>query len=407
MKKSSALRSIASALLVTLAWLVVLEVGFRIAEYVHHRVQSQAWNQEKTNTLASLYVAYPWGADFIKESARYNFTPRYQAFEEFRMMPFAGKTIHVGEDGYRAVPGRHPDARVQVEVFGGSTIAGSGVADEATVPAFLQQRFNRRGTPVVNVANHGVGGWVNAQETVALAEELKHGHVPDVVIFYDGVNDMVRTAQNIEAGTTWFKRGLTDFFLGNNALVEMVATRRGWPGSHLFGFVFRQLREHGVRVRFVPFLERGAYDMSWPLYHEYAHLSEERRDQLADATIANYLDNVRFVRRLAAIYKFDVYFFWQPMLYPSVTKKTLTPFEQHALQGEPYGYIDLAARVTPRIRRHPEIRDLTGALDDLPETVFIDGAHLLAPGNERIADRIFDVVKSSKKFSLGRDWGDC
>lgn len=402
MKKSSALRSIASALLATLLWLVVLEVGFRIAEYFHHRAQSHAWNQEKSATLASLYAAYPWGADYLKESARYNYNPRYQAFEEFRMMPFDGKTITVGDDGYRYVPHRHREAKAIVEVFGGSTIAGSGVADQATIPAFLQDRFNERPGSRINVDNHGVGGWVNAQETVALTEELKHGHVPDVVIFYDGVNDMVRAAQNLEAGTTWFKRGLTDFFLGNDALVDMVATRRDWPGSHLFGFIFRKLRDHGIHVRFIPFLELGAYDMAWPLYHEYAHLSEERRDQLADATIANYLDNVRFVQRLAALYKFDVYFFWQPMLYPSATKKTLTPFEQHALQGEPYGYIDLAARVMPRIRRHPDIHDLSGALDDVKETVFLDGAHLLPPGNERMADRIFDAVKSSKKFTLAR-----
>ena len=66
---------------------------------------------------------------------------------------------------------------------------GYGSPDWGTIPAYLQARLNEEDSNacVVNLADVAYN---STQEVIQLLLELQSGNVPDMVIFYDGVNDI-------------------------------------------------------------------------------------------------------------------------------------------------------------------------------------------------------------------------
>ncbi len=113
---------------------------------------------------------------------------------------YASEYLNVDQDGRRA--GLPPSAEhsglppLDVWAFGGSTLFGWGVSDRHTVPsqlqAELQERLPRR---QVSVSNLGVP-WYNSSHEVALllARLRQSSRPPDMVVFLDGLNDLIHRA---------------------------------------------------------------------------------------------------------------------------------------------------------------------------------------------------------------------
>lgn len=110
---------------------------------------------------------------------------RYVPYYHWRRKPFQSKYVNVNSNGVRrTIKNPKPDAK-KVFVFGGSTTWGSGVPDSHTIPSLLQKRFGNE----YNFYNFGETGYVSAQEINYLLEKLANNEIPDIVIFYDGIND--------------------------------------------------------------------------------------------------------------------------------------------------------------------------------------------------------------------------
>ena len=73
-------------------------------------------------------------------------------------------------------------------MLGGSSLWGFGARDNETIPSLLARDLDQRGWRV-DLKNLSEIGYVSTQELIALFRELQAGYRPDVVIFYDGVND--------------------------------------------------------------------------------------------------------------------------------------------------------------------------------------------------------------------------
>lgn len=76
---------------------------------------------------------------------------------------------------------------------------GSGARDSFTIPSLLSQILSEHGISI-HVVNYGESGFVSTQEVIALMLQLKKGNIPDVVMFYDGVNDTFSAFQHGIAG---------------------------------------------------------------------------------------------------------------------------------------------------------------------------------------------------------------
>lgn len=96
------------------------------------------------------------------------------------------------KDGKRFTVGQPASARNSIHVFGGSTVWGTGSVDRDTIPSNLQRLVNAYRPGDYKVINHGFTTLVAIQQYQKLQTiDLKRG---DIVIFYDGGNDVTQRA---------------------------------------------------------------------------------------------------------------------------------------------------------------------------------------------------------------------
>lgn len=132
------------------------------------------------------YADIPWAGRHFEELRR--LSTDYESFTGWRRRPFQGTTITVQAGTQtRQTPRAGPEgAGRSVYFFGGSAIWGTGSDDASTIPAMFQRRAGG------DVRNFGESGWTAHQSLNQLIKLYAEGHRPDVVVFYDGYND-VRT----------------------------------------------------------------------------------------------------------------------------------------------------------------------------------------------------------------------
>ena len=100
-----------------------------------------------------------------------------------------GELINIDLEGFRHTTNNSDSGdALSVWVFGGSTAWGEGAPDDETIPSHLAALINTWGVDTT-VRNLGERGYVSTQEVVFLYRELQAGKRPDVVVFYDGIND--------------------------------------------------------------------------------------------------------------------------------------------------------------------------------------------------------------------------
>jgi lysophospholipase L1-like esterase len=323
--------------------------------------------------LQAVYQDAPWVntlADEWKPSNAFS----YKSYVGWERKPFHGQTINIDETGVRKTDPSHCDDpnALTIWTFGGSTIWGAGVPDWLTIPSLLAQRFEKDGHPVC-VRNYGEKAWVNTQEMVKLTLELKRAQrKPNLVIFYDGPADVYETYQSGQAG-------LHQNFNDTKQTLESRA-------SSAYGTFRYLLDSNTARV----------------LLH---HRQEPSRstvdlDTQARATIRCYLENVRLVQSLAREYKFEPFFFWEPTL--SNGSKRLTPGEEQVrltarLQTPGLEEANQAAYILLKSQAHPPVFPIADALDSATDTIYFDEAHITAEGNNLIAERIFETIRSSTR----------
>ena len=124
----------------------------------------------------------------------------YADFTHFAERPFQGEYVNVTAAGYRKSADQGPwppqDDAVNVFVFGGSTTFGYGLPDEQTLASCLQASLQRYSARPVRVYNFGVGWYFSTQERLLLEKLLVQGHVPDIAVFVDGLNDTTSAHNN-------------------------------------------------------------------------------------------------------------------------------------------------------------------------------------------------------------------
>ena len=86
---------------------------------------------------------------------------------------------------YNARVSRGESINNSVWFFGGSTMWGTGASDLQTIPSHFNSITN------IPVYNFGESGWTSRQSLNQLINAIGDNHYPSVVIFYDGVNEVL------------------------------------------------------------------------------------------------------------------------------------------------------------------------------------------------------------------------
>jgi lysophospholipase L1-like esterase len=359
---------------VLIAAIVVLEVGGRIGLAV--------WFHFHKPTIADIvpgnpaYAAFPWAEQCMKEqTARVKHRHIYFPFRIWGITESHGSCVNDDVTDLGVVrrtidPSNEActnHSKVKLWVFGGSTVYGTLIPDWATLPSSLSRLLNTSAR-CVEVRNLGVESYNTNQELILLEQQLKAGHVPDVVIFYDGFNDI--NAAFSPGGTTGHLGYVTTKWRLEGGLVNQV----DWMGQHsaAWRFVQEMTKASGQK--------KPDPDVPSP--------SPERVAMILD----NYQQNMRIARKLAELYGFRLCAFWQPvMLYG---QKPLVAYEKDllnhnwgaSLPREPFVPVYREAELRAQSSR--EFTFLGHIFDAAPQPLYLDWVHLNPAGNELAAQAI-------------------
>ena len=299
---------------------------------------------------------------------------QYEAYEEWTSIPNLRQPgRHVGPDGFRIVPYDKPpkDNARKVFILGGSAVFGTTNRDSETVPAYLGRSLG----PEFRVFNLGEGGFNSVQELNRLMRVLALGNIPNIVIFYDGFNDV------------W------------NGVVQAPVIR-----GHMYLDYFQDSLFEG-NMFLGPLKKTNLYHLSkWVQARILPRPKEEDRaaDFKASRVVDLWLENMRMAKAICDQYGIQSYFIWQPSLYLGHTQlheKERAWFnaygkEDMAIQkglSEAYKYAaDRFARLDHS--KYPKVYDFTGIFDQETEAIYTDFVHVTPKGNEIIARNIALII---------------
>ncbi len=373
---------------IALLMLVAIEACFLLAFYMR-----SFWHPPYADyrIKADTYSDTSWVASYVQEHEQLG-NPRWKSYVYWRRPPYSGKYINTDSDGirktYNPPAPEGASSRLKIFMFGGSTMFGSGEKDDSTIPSIFAREARREGINC-EVVNYGQEAYVSTQEVIELMLRLQKGDIPDVVIFYDGVNDTFGPFQLGVAGLPHneFNREKEFNLLEKRSLVILSA---------------QSAIKHFYTVRFL----NGALK-KLGLHHETTQLipleyEKQTSDKaaLARAAVETYLSNIRLIHALSKAYGFKCLFYWQPTIYQ---KKQLTEYERKAMEVEnkytgiqefymnTYTYMQ---QRTAGMKTEIAFHDISSIFSNVHEPIYIDLWHLGERGNSLIARRMLeDLVR--------------
>lgn len=257
--------------------------------------------------------------------------------------------------------------RFQVWLFGGSTVMGLGLAQQHSLPAQLETVLNSTATlrPVLVdwrewcVYNLGMGSQESTQELLLFWEMLQHGHRPDLVIFYDGVNESLGAAP-------W------DF--------DSEPIRRLRAGRALDSLRAAISQQSGLV-------------WAWRALWRPAPRPPTPND--AELMIRRYVLNVALRRGMAEALGIPALFIWQPAQayeHGGVREWTSAEHAMWIAVGNPADALRHEAFLRWSL---PRVHDLTGVFVGVREQVWMDPRHPNSHGTWLIAKALVPLVKGA------------
>lgn len=293
----------------------------------------------------------------------------YESFYAWRRPETSSKTININESGQR-VTFRHEDTQPtkQIGFFGGSTTWGTGADDMTTIPSYVAKQL-----PEFEATNYGETGFIAHQSLNRFLRQYFEGYRPEIVIFYDGVNDVwnkCRTELNpfshsreLDIRTT-----LSDGSAGNPDSFWAVIG----PIRNLAGKVSRTLDSRARK-------SSGFYNC-------------DREPEKAEQIARTLLYDWQIMKNIVEGYGGEFIAILQPHAF--VSKTPLDHLKLDPALGEQYAAVypkvlELLDSEFPDLR--PNFVDLTHALDT-DEYVYIDWCHLSPNGNEMVAGFMLEEI---------------
>jgi lysophospholipase L1-like esterase len=275
---------------------------------------------------------------------------------------------------------------VEVAFFGGSTMEGAYQRDNFTIASDVAKLAYSKHV-AIHVTNYGQQGYAAWQELEQLEELLTAGYRPNVVVFYDGINDLYAQANSGTSATPTYINA--DKF--RQAAVKNGATSNSGAPS-LGSQIYDSYSNHSLILRL-----SAALGLSSPQPPSGENQeSGWSPDQSIPTALTRASDAVSIHERainvltaLGAHYGFRAISFWQPYLYT----KTVVPGEQAAsglLAENPAAWRAMASESEKELK--PPVIDLTKAFNSSSQPVMIDFMHTNELGAQLVANAMYPYL---------------
>lgn len=367
-----------------LVLVVLLDLGVGAAVNGMRRATRSGANEARSGLVAPDLAAgakEPWLQDLVDELDRSYDERDFHPFRAWAQADFDGEYLSI-EDGVRQsyqAPGVGSGDAIEVAMFGGSAMLGWYQRDSHTIPSELARLAEADGIPV-RFVNRGHPAYQNWQEVLLLEELVSAGSVPDLAVFYDGVNELV----------SQFNHGpFTEPSHVNARYTEELleaAVERGRPS--LSGVA----RDYWTRTSALWRLAKGAVSLVTEGDAKLGYFKSPWEDQTVlqaergRAAADIYERGVDLAQRLADSYGFESTFFWQPSVYT----KDVMGGEEDAVGS--FGTLPEAWRRATEVARRflpDSVVDLSEGLDGVEEPVMYDFVHTNEAGAKAMAQVIY------------------
>jgi len=296
---------------------------------------------------------------------------QYVPFVEWRHAPFKSETVNVDEHGYRVHPGNKTGPIVGL--FGGSAMWGWGEEDASTIPGHFDSD-----TDDYTVNNYAEHAWVSRQSLDELINLVDSGIRPEIVIFYDGYNDVVHLCDARENKTANGHGNVRRM----SSLFERNVDSRIWTSL--------------LEPIFGNFISIGGGEP------DYQCSSDQER---ADAVASTLVMNWTIAKMIVDSYGGQFYAFLQPSTFYGSPKADYLPRDLNRLTRDRALFEKEFQAVYPlmleKLSGKNWFGDLTHVLDCV-DLVYVDTVHLNSEGNQIIADAMIDFAIRHRELPASR-----
>ncbi|OIO40377.1 hypothetical protein CO154_01930 [Candidatus Pacearchaeota archaeon CG_4_9_14_3_um_filter_31_7] len=341
---------------------IILFLILELISFVVIKIHSSPKNEPRLQM--DIYNNKTWAVDYYIEFYESD-KAEYFPYLEYRRVPnYHGEYINIDENSIRKTESScfiQSDDRIRIFIFGGSTLWGSGARDEGTIPSFVLT-YLCENKIAAEVINFGEAGYGSTQEIIRLELELRKENKPDIVIFYDGVNEVYSAYQNKKAGLPQNVQNRIEDFNSRNR----INLKNALVNSNLVRIINKLIG--GFKKEKI----------------------ETLPESLDDETANVYLENVKLVKILAEEYDFKTFFYWQPSVY---SKDNLSEDEKNKIAKDET-YKKLYFDVKDIVDESQDVIDISDVFDEHYESIFIDPYHTSEEGNKIIVGDIGkDIIK--------------
>ena len=326
----------------------------------------------------SYYASQAWAKQYWKEFSLSR-PVLYHPYVLWRRAPFKGDFVNINQDGIRFTPGA--DCRVnsyKVFTFGGSTMWGTGAPDWGTIPAYIQADLPALLHEPVCVMNFGESAFVSTQSVIQLIQELQSGNVPDLVIFYDGVNDTYAAYQSGRPTHQNFDRIAARFRRSGHSPPSLVAWIESANSVHLLNRLVGKQRQKAQNTTDLVTYKTMGIDPA----------------TLSNSVVQTYINNYKIMDTLAQEYGFELLFFWQPVI--AIGHKSLTGEEQEMRRQMDSALLELYESVYGHVQQiagnYKNLYYMAEIFDGYEPLVWIDAHHPTPEGNRLIAQKMLQAI---------------
>lgn len=307
----------------------------------------------------------------------------YRSFIEWSRLPFSGKTITINEAGDR-IHQNAPSATgaaAAVYFFGGSTIWGTGVLDDQTIPAYFQEISQ------LASENKGETAFVSRQELnqfINLLATADSASTIDTVVFYDGVNDVQYNCRaDLEgldhARTTRFREAIAKYAEDDSERTEPNVFL-----TYLDTLFLGGIRRFAIGVGDFVNADREQERIDDSLICDD---SPERAEQVAKSLFLNW----EVAHQAAQARGINLVAVLQPVSY--LDNSPVDHLELDAEMGKQFAAVYPLVQQMMREADYPWMLDYSSGLFPPDEYVYIDFCHLSANGNRYVAARLYQDLQ--------------
>jgi hypothetical protein len=315
-----------------------------------------------------------------------NWVQEYEPFTGFRPVARRDRFITISPHGFRSVPQQAPwpppEGGTTIFLFGGSTMMGAGVSDDATIAAHLRTELASC-RPQVSIYNFGRGFYFSSQERILFEQLLLAGQRPTLAVFLDGLNDFY-----FAEGVPQYTQEMTSFMKRSAGLPDDP------PVSASLASAARQLPITRLAARYLvtpgppPAFGLGPPDSGRP------------DDERIARVLARWERNRNILRATAAALNIRTAFVWQPVPTYGYDQTKLTVYRDgvdlfgaHKLSG--LGYPEAAKRYSNGQSGH-DVLWLGDIQRNRAENLYVDAVHYTSQFSAEIAQLVGRFLTTEK-----------